>query len=323
MTAQFKRKMFDMEVFGFKNTGVNCEGYCPNQNIPFVPKLNDSYVFERNSLRDINNFMLCSFGDGLYLTGATGTGKTSVVEQYHARLNMPCISYTCGGSTEYQELVGQWCLVKGDTVWMDGPLTKAMRNGYTLILNEVDLVDPSELANLNGVLEGSPLVINQLGGEVVEAHESFRLVVTANSNGGGDTSGMYSGVMRQNLAFMDRFVVVQVDYMNPEVEVGILRKVTPDIPVVIAEKMVELANKVRKVFSGETIDDTQLSVTFSTRTLIRWAIQTQRNKGAACAISYALDRSLLNRCSDATEIEAINTWAQAIFGDTFKPESWN
>lgn len=129
--------------------------------------------------------------------------------------------------------------------------------------------------------------------------------------------------MRQNMAFMDRFVVIKVDYTEADVELGILRKCAPKIPVEIGRKMIELATKVRQVFTGESDDDVQLSITFSTRTVMRWAIQTQRNQGASCAISYALDRALLNRCSDKTEVEAINTWAVAIFGDNFVPEGWN
>ena len=310
---------FPMDVFGFSGTGMNVQGFAPC-NHPNVPVLKKEYVFRRETLRDVINFIDCSFGDGLFVTGSTGCGKTSLIEQVCARLNYPVQSFTCGGSTEYMDLVGQWVMIKGDTVWMDGCLTKAMKEGHMLILNEIDLVDPAELANLNAVMEGSPLVISQLNGQVVHPHSNFRIVATANSNGSGD-SGLYSGVMRQNLAFMDRFSVIKVQYAAPEVEIDILEKVAPQLPKVIRTKMVELANKVRTVFQGEDDAGVELSVTFSTRTLIRWAIQAQRCQGAPCPLSYALDRALLNRCSDETEVEAINTWAIALFGSNFEPEA--
>lgn len=310
---------FPMDVFGFSGTGMNVQGFAPC-NHPNVPVLKKEYVFRRETLRDVINFIDCSFGDGLFVTGSTGCGKTSLIEQVCARLNYPVQSFTCGGSTEYMDLVGQWVMIKGDTVWMDGSLTKAMKEGHMLILNEIDLVDPAELANLNAVMEGSPLVISQLNGQVVHPHSNFRIVATANSNGSGD-SGLYSGVMRQNLAFMDRFSVIKVQYAAPEVEIDILEKVAPQLPKVIRTKMVELANKVRTVFQGEDDAGVELSVTFSTRTLIRWAIQAQRCQGAPCPLSYALDRALLNRCSDETEVEAINTWAIALFGSNFEPEA--
>lgn len=312
-------KAFPMDVFGFTGTSVQIQGFEPCGH-PNVPTLKKEYVFRKETLRDVINFIDCSFGDGLFVTGSTGCGKTSLIEQVCARLNYPVQSFTCGGSTEFMDLVGQWVMIKGETVWMDGCLTKAMKEGHVLILNEIDLVDPAELANMNAIMEGSPLVISQLNGTVVHPHPNFRVVATANSNGSGD-SGLYSGVMRQNLAFMDRFIVIEVDYADAEIEVAILEQVAPKIPKAIRTKMVELANKVRKVFQGEDDAGVELSVTFSTRTLIRWAIQTQRSQGAPCPLSYALDRALLNRCSDETEVEAINTWAIALFGSNFEPEA--
>ncbi|GAD91342.1 cobaltochelatase CobS subunit [Vibrio halioticoli NBRC 102217] len=306
-----------MDAFGFTGTKVRVQGFEPC-NHPNVPMLNTEYVFRRETLRDVINFVDCSFGDGLLITGPTGSGKTSLAEQVFARLHYPVQSFNCGGSTEFMDLVGQWIMVKGDTVWMDGCLTKAMREGHILILNEIDLMDPAELANMNAILEGSPLVISQLDGEIIQPHANFRVIATSNSNGSG-SDGMYVGVQRLNLAFMDRFNIIKVDYSDPVIETKILEKVAPAIPKKIRENMIELANKVRKVFKGDEEANVELSVTFSTRTLIRWAIQTQRNKGARCPLSYSLDRALLNRCSEEEEREAIQTWAIGLFGGSFKP----
>ncbi|PMP14108.1 ATPase [Vibrio breoganii] len=308
-----------MDTFGFTGTKVRVQGFEPC-NHPNVPVFNAEYVFRRETLRDVINFIDCSFGDGLLVTGPTGSGKTSLIEQVCARLCYPVQSFNCGGSTEFMDLVGQWIMVKGDTIWMDGCLTKAMKEGHILILNEIDLMDPAELANMNAILEGSPLVISQLDGEIIAPHPNFRVVATSNSNGSG-SDGMYVGVQRLNLAFMDRFNIIKVDYADSEIEAQILEKIAPTIPKKIRENMIDLANKVRKVFKGDEEANVELSVTFSTRTLIRWAIQTQRNKGANCPLSYALDRALLNRCSEEEEREAIQTWAIGLFGSSFKPAS--
>ncbi|NOI32248.1 AAA domain-containing protein [Vibrio coralliilyticus] len=308
-----------MDVFGFHGTQVQVRGYQPCNN-PYVPLKDENYIFRRETVRDINNFLDCNFNDGLLIVGPTGCGKTSAIEQVCARLHIPVQAVTCGGSTEYMDLVGQWTLQNGSTVWIDGPLTKAMREGHVLILNEIDLVDPSELANLNAVLEGAPLVISQKNAEIVRPNPNFRLVATANSNGTG-SDGMYVGVQRQNLAFLDRFMVIEVDYADTDIESAILEKITPNIPKAIREKMIELANKVRTVFKGEEDEVTELSVTFSTRTLRRWAIQTQRAEGSPNPLAYALNRALLNRCSNSEEKEAINTWAIALFGSDFSEQN--
>lgn len=316
-TTKLVNKVYPMDVFGFAGTNVTVMGFEPSDN-PNIPRKKD-YVFRKESLRDVINHLDCSFGDGLLITGPTGSGKTSLAEQVLARLHWPAQSYTCGGSTEFMDLVGQWVMVKGETVWMDGCLTKAMREGHVLILNEIDLVDPAELANMNGIMEGAPLVISQLGGEVIHPHPSFRVIATSNSNGSG-SDGLYVGVQRQNMAFLDRFNVTKVWYADEDIEMEVLEKVAPNIPKTIRKKMISLANKVRNVFAGDDDSNVDLSITFSTRTLIRWAIQTQRNQGANCPLSYALDRALLNRCSEEEEREAINSWAIAEFGSNFEPE---
>lgn len=316
-TTKLVNKVYPMDVFGFAGTTVTVMGFEPSDN-PNIPRKKD-YVFRKESLRDVINHLDCSFGDGLLITGPTGSGKTSLAEQVLARLHWPAQSYTCGGSTEFMDLVGQWVMVKGETVWMDGCLTKAMREGHVLILNEIDLVDPAELANMNGIMEGAPLVISQLGGEVIHPHPSFRVIATSNSNGSG-SDGLYVGVQRQNMAFLDRFNVTKVWYADEDIEMEVLEKVAPNIPKTIRKKMISLANKVRNVFAGDDDSNVDLSITFSTRTLIRWAIQTQRNQGANCPLSYALDRALLNRCSEEEEREAINSWAIAEFGSNFEPE---
>lgn len=306
-------KTYPMDVFGFAGAKMTVQGFAPSghQNIP----AKKDYIFRKETLRDILAFLDCSFGDGLLITGPTGCGKTSAVEQVLARLHYPVQSYTCGGSTEYMDLVGQYTLVNGDTVWMDGVLTIAMREGHVLLLNEIDLVDPAELANLNAILEGAPLVISQLNGQIVRPHPNFRLIATSNSNGsGGD--GNYMGVNRLNMAFMDRFIVIQEDYASEETEMAVLEKLAPKIPKTLRKKMIELANKVRAIFKGED-GESELSITFSTRTLIRWAVLAQRFQAADAPLSYALDRALLNRVSEEEERETVNTLAIALFGADF------
>ena len=317
-TFALSPKTYPMDVFGFNGTGIQVQGYDNVQN-PHVPVLKD-YVFRKETLRDVINFLDCNFDDGLLIFGPTGSGKTSVIEQIAARIHIPTYSYTCGGTTRFMDWVGQYVLINGETVWQDGPLTKAMREGGIFIANEIDLVCPDQLAQANGVLEGAPLLIAQKGGEIVRPHPSFRFVATANSNGGG-SDGFYVGVQRQNLAFMDRFLVIHVDYPTPNIELEILAKVAPLIPAAIAKKMIAVANHVRRTFTGSVEHDAyngiDPTVTFSTRTLCRWAIQTQRAQGAPCALSFALQTSLLNRAT-AEEVVAINIIAKGEFGPSYK-----
>ncbi len=128
---------------------------------------------------------------------------------------------------EVAELVGHYTAIGGDLVWQDGPLTVAMRYGHWFVLDELDLIDPAVVAGLNTIVEGAPLVVAENGGEVVQPHEDFRFIATGNTAGSGDATGLYQGTLRQNLAFMDRFWVVEVGYPSPVQEEEILKKSVP------------------------------------------------------------------------------------------------
>ena len=84
-----------------------------------------------------------------------------------------------------------------------GPLPLAMRYGGILLINEADLLSPEVAVGLNGVLDGAPLCLPENGGEVISPHEMFRIACTANTNGGGDDTGLYQGTVRQNLALLE------------------------------------------------------------------------------------------------------------------------
>lgn len=72
-------------------------------------------------------------------------------------------------------------------MWQDGPVVQAMREGHVILLDEANLADPAVLERLNSLLEpGRSLTLAEKGGsggEVVVAHDKFRLVATMNPGG--------------------------------------------------------------------------------------------------------------------------------------------
>lgn len=312
------------QVFGLADIPAKVTALAfADETSPFIPSRSESYVFRKEFLREVLAFLKEPCGDALFVTGPTGSGKTSGVTEIAARLNWPVQQITAHGRMELTDLVGHHALVAdlpGQPPvmrFMYGPLAVAMRDGHILLINEVDLMDPAELAGLNDVLEGRPLVIAQNGGEVITPHEMFRVVVTGNSVGSGDPSGLYQGVMMQNAAAMDRYRFTKVDYPDADVEAGILANVAPRIPETIRERMIMIAQQIRRLFVGEDGSSGQISLTMSTRTLVRWAKLSLTFRGAPNALEYALEQALLVRAA-REEREAILRIAKDVFGEQWQ-----
>lgn len=310
-------------TFGIEGVAdsITAFGYAPHEDHN-IPDGKSDYVFRRDFLREIVGFLKDPDGDAFFLGGPTGSGKTSGVTEVLSRLNWPCQQVTAHGRLELSDLIGQFKLVSktpGETPVMEfvyGVLPTAMKYGHVLLINELDYADPSEISGLNDVIEGRPLVITENGGEVIKPHPMFRVIATGNSKGNGDVTGLHSGIQTQNIAFMDRFRFCWLGYMDAVSEEKILQAKVPNMPKQIRERLITVANAVRTQFLGEsgTGGDGTLSITMSTRTVVRWAKLSFDYRQHPTPIKYGLEMSL-TRKADPDEALAIEKMAHGILGD--------
>ena len=243
--------------------------------------------------------------DGLMLTGPTGCGKSSLVREYCARLNIPFYETSANARTEFETFLGKWVIIEGNFHWVDGPLVQAFRDGGVFVINEIDTMNPDELTGFNGILDGSTLCLREKDGEIIQRHPNFKMIATGNSAGVGDDTGLYGGVKTMNMAFMDRFLVTQVDYMDLEDELKILQAIAPDFDWDdVLREMLAVAHDVRDQFKAG-----KLNATLSTRTMVRWAtralqLQSRRTKSPVKEAAYS---ALLNRVgeTDKAAIEGL------------------
>ena len=313
------------QVFSGKPSGTTVRAYA----VPsaYTPSIDHDYIFHESS-RDVVVWFL-NAQEPLYVFGPCGCGKSTCIKQLAARLNYPVFEVTGHGRLEIADLVGHLTIKDSNMVFEYGPLALAMRYGAILLLNEIDLTSPEIAAGLNSVLDGSPLCIAENGGELIVPHPMFRFVATANTNGGGDDTGLYQGTQRQNLAWLDRFTICEVGYPSADVEKSLLARRFPSLPESLCATMVDYANEVRKLFMGEASTNnltSTIEVTFSTRSLLRWGDLTVRFQPLAHQgvqpVTYALDRALAYRASRETRA-MLHELAQRMFPQQMETQGPN
>lgn len=305
---------------------VSASGEVPvfSNNTMFALKTSENYRFHKDQLRGLFAFLYsASQGDALLVHGPFGAGKTSFLREALGRLKWPALMLSWSEKSDSFELIGRQGIQFGDTVFDYGPLALAMKLGLVLVINEIDRGRAGDLVALNDALDGGNLVIKETG-EVIEPHPKFRLICTANSAGSGDMTGQYVGSVRKlDPAFLDRFAMIKVGYMDTADELDLLMLKFPDYArksSVFLKNFVQFAAETR----AKAIDVAEnLSNPISTRAVMR-TLNLGRSMGLLKRIgepnfSYekdllpVLDLAYLNRLS-ADEREAAVTIVKLCLG---------
>lgn len=314
------RKLIPLTAFGINAPQAFINGFEPGHEYQAdVPESNPNYVFDIDLFREIHVWLDSSKGEGFYLSGPTGSGKTSFIMEMAARLNWPVVRVMSPKIREFQELEGQLRL-KGDGLGgtlMDytfGPLAKAMQIGAIFVLDEMDHLPDYVAMALNEVLEGNALTLFGKEIEVIKPHPSFRFFATGNTLGQGDDTGLMRGATQQNLAFLDRFWFSELGYPKFEVESKILENAHPEIPEPQRTAMINVANAIRDQFIGTGNEGASLTVTLSTRTIIRWGGLVKSFRKRPKPMRHAFEVAFLRRAAPIQR-QAINEIARGIFGE--------
>ena len=267
-----------------------------HQHQEYVPQATD-YKFRPEVTADFLGWW--SFGGlSCLISGPTGSGKSSLVNEVAARSNQPVFPVTGHNRLELIDLIGQYVPNGGGGFTFEyGPLPQAMKSGGVFLFDEIDLVDPSTLVGLNTILDGRPLTLSANGGEVIHPESGFRFIATANTvgDGQGEANG-YSGTLKMSKAFMNRLKwTFLLDYPEPNVEIDILEQLLGNRD--ISEKMVAFAGEIRKIHTAE---ENPIPDTLSTRELVAWAEASlffRQVPRVRHPIAHALRYTVFNRAS--------------------------
>lgn len=190
----------------------------------------------------------------LLLKGPTGTGKSRFVEHMAAKLELPLITVSCHEETSAVDLLGRYLVQGAETYWQDGPLTRAVRMGAILYLDEIAEARPDTIVVLHSLTDHRRELFLERHNESLKAPPEFMLVASFNP-------GYQRGIKELKPSTRQRFLALSFDYPSAEVETEILRAET-GLDAGRAGKLVQMANKIRKLVEWG------LAETVSTRLLI-------------------------------------------------------
>lgn len=188
------------------------------------------------------------------LKGPTGTGKSRFIEYMAHQLNRQLVTISCHEETSSTDLIGRFIIKGAETVWLDGPLTKAVKDGAIIYLDEIAEARPDIIVSIHSLTDHRrELFIDKLG-ERVKAHNDFMLVASFNP-------GYQRGFKELKPSTRQRFIAMSFNYPDMAVETAIL-EAESGINTDDAKKLVQIGNKVRN------LTELGLSETVSTRLLV-------------------------------------------------------
>lgn len=253
------------------------------------------YTFLKEIVNKLDNGVI-----GVILVGPTGCGKTlmgrTLAEDYDS------VHYTIDGSnqTDRRDLEGSWEIIDKNTVFMEGPLVKAIssanKDGMAfLIINEINAIRPSEQISLNGILSESQINLISKSGEQHKLEPHAKLIIIGTMNVG------VLGINPLQEAFFDRFKIVPtIEYPNEPTERKILKAVTK-----CSNDLAQIVSNMAFKFREAQRTGYKLSKDFSTRLCVDFIEVV--SKVSKKYLDKCFETMILNKLSiDGTEKEYIN-----------------
>jgi len=244
------------------------------------------------------------------LKGPTGCGKTRFIESMAHTLRgsgsdgIPgnLITVACHEDLTGSDLVGRY-LIKGDeTIWVDGPLTQAVKAGAFCYLDEIVEARKDTTVLIHPLTDHRRILPIDKKGEILEAHPDFLLIISYNPG--------YQSVLKDlKHSTRQRFVTIEFNYPPREKEAQIIAHES-GVPMETAMDLARLGEKVRHLKSTGLEEGVSTRLLIYAGQLIRYGVSPLR----ACEVSVS--RSLTD---DHESQRAIEELAAAVFGESPGP----
>jgi nitric oxide reductase NorQ protein len=229
------------------------------------------------------------------LKGPTGCGKTRFVEAMAHELGRDLITVAGHEDMTSADLVGRFLLKGGETVWVDGPLTRAVRQGSICYLDEIVEARQDTTVVIHPLADHRrELPVDRLG-TTVPAAQGFQLVISYNPG--------YQSVLKNiKESTRQRFIAIELDFPPYETETEVVAH-EAGIDLDTAQVLVKLGNTIR------TLHGSPLGEVASTRMLILAGGLIAEGLSLRSAVQSAIVKVLSD---DADVIRALGELADAV-----------
>lgn len=204
----------------------------------------------------------------MLLKGPTGCGKTRFVAHMAARLGRPLYTVACHDDLSASDLVGRYLLKGGETVWVDGPLTRAVREGAICYLDEVVEARKDVTVVLHPLTDDRRILPLDKTGEEIEAAPGFMLVASYNPG--------YQNILKTlKPSTRQRFLSIEFDFPAQEREVDIVMRES-GLDASRTTSLVRLAHKLRGLKGQDLEEGVSTRLVIYCATLIKSGVPVER-----------------------------------------------
>lgn len=190
----------------------------------------------------------------LLLKGPTGCGKSRFVEVMARRVGRPLVTVSCNDETSSADLLGRYLVRGSDTVWQDGPVPRALRQGAILYLDEIAEARQDVISILHPLTDHRRTLFSDRNNETISAPDEFMLIVSYNP-------GYQQSLKELKPSTKQRFISLSFTYPDPAIEAEIVR-MESGADAETAKKLVKLAGQIR------SLEELGITDTASTRLLV-------------------------------------------------------
>ena len=230
------------------------------------------------------------------LKGPTGCGKTRFMEYMAWRLKRPLITVSCHDDLTASDLVGRYLVKGGETVWVDGPLTQAVRAGGICYLDEIVEARKDTMVVIHPLADDRRVLPMEKLGSLIEATPEFCLAISYNPG--------YQSVLKDlKQSTRQRFVALEFDYPAAELEVDIVARESA-IDRETADRLVRFAAMTRNL-KGSGLEEGA-----STRLLVHAAKLIQSGVAPVSACRGAIAQALSD---DPEMLSAVDELSSSLF----------